>query len=86
MIHATRAESLRSSFTSSNQVQINETPLIHIWPEDRHISDHSILVENDGIDLNAWFKDMAAICYLFGALDWVRDALIPTWGVKMDLL
>jgi hypothetical protein len=28
-----------------NQVQINETPLIHIQPEDRHISDHSILVE-----------------------------------------
>jgi hypothetical protein len=45
----------------------------------------SILLEilyHDGIDLNAWFKDSAAICYLFGALDWVRDALIPTWGVK----
>jgi hypothetical protein len=28
-----------------NQVQINETPLIHIRPEDRHVSDHSILVE-----------------------------------------
>jgi hypothetical protein len=36
--------------------------------------------------LNAWFKDTAAICYLFGALDQVRDALIPTWGVKIDLL
>jgi hypothetical protein len=36
--------------------------------------------------LNAWFKDSAAICYLFGALDLVRDALIPTWGVGTDLL
>jgi hypothetical protein len=44
------------------------------------------ILYHDGIDLNAWFKDTAAICYLFGALDWVRDALIPTWGVKMDLL
>ena len=44
------------------------------------------ILYHDGIDLNAWLKDTAAICYLFGALDWVRDALIPTWGVEMDLL
>jgi hypothetical protein len=44
------------------------------------------ILYHDGIDLNAWFKDLAAICYLFGALDWVRDALIPTWGVGKDLL
>jgi hypothetical protein len=49
----------------------------------------SILLEilyHDGVDLNAWLKDSAAICYLFGALDRVRDALIPTWGVEKDLL
>jgi hypothetical protein len=45
-----------------------------------------VLTYHDGIDLNAWFKDLTAICYLFGALDLVRDALIPTWGVRMDLL
>jgi hypothetical protein len=44
------------------------------------------LLYHDGIDLNTWSKDTAAICYLFGALDWVGDALIPTWGVKMDPL
>jgi hypothetical protein len=38
---------------------------------------------HDGIDLNTEFKDRAAICYLFGALDQVGEALIPTWGVKM---
>jgi hypothetical protein len=44
------------------------------------------ILYHDSIDLNAWFKDMAAIYYLVGALDQVRDALIPTWGVKKDLL
>jgi hypothetical protein len=44
------------------------------------------ILYHDGVDLNAWFKDSAAICYLFGALDRVRDALIPTWGVEKDLL
>jgi hypothetical protein len=45
-----------------------------------------VILYHDGIDLNAWFKDLAAVCYLFGALDLVMDALIPTWGVGMDLL
>jgi hypothetical protein len=45
-----------------------------------------ILYHHDGIGLNAWFKDLAAMCYLFGALDLVMDALIPTWGVGMYLL
>jgi hypothetical protein len=44
------------------------------------------ILYHDGVGLNAWFKDSAAICYLFGALVRVRDALIPTWGVKTDPL
>jgi hypothetical protein len=45
-----------------------------------------VILYHDGVDLNAWFKDLAAMCYLFGALDLVMDALIPTWGVGTDLL
>jgi hypothetical protein len=45
-----------------------------------------VILYHDGIGLNAWFKDSAAMCYLFGALDLVMDALIPTWGVGTDLL
>jgi hypothetical protein len=45
-----------------------------------------VILYHDGVDLNTWFKDSAALCYLFGALDLVMDALIPTWGVGTDLL
>jgi hypothetical protein len=45
-----------------------------------------VILYHDGVGLNAWFKDSAAVCYLFGALDLVMDALIPTWGVGTYLL
>jgi hypothetical protein len=45
-----------------------------------------VILYHDGVGLNAWFKDLAAVCYLFGALDLVMDALIPTWGVGTYLL
>jgi hypothetical protein len=45
-----------------------------------------VILYHDGIGLNTWFKDSAVVCYLFGALDLVMDALIPTWGVGTYLL
>jgi hypothetical protein len=45
-----------------------------------------VILYHDGIGLNAWFKGLAAMCYLFGALDLVMDVLIPTWGVGTYLL
>jgi hypothetical protein len=45
-----------------------------------------VILYHDGIGLNAWFKDLAAMCNLFGALDLVMDALTPTWGVGTYLL
>jgi hypothetical protein len=45
-----------------------------------------VILYHDGVGLNAWFKDSAVVCYLFGALDLVMDALIPTWGVGTYLL
>jgi hypothetical protein len=36
------------------------------------------ILYHDGIDLNNEFKDTAAMCYSFGALDLVNEALIPT--------
>ena len=43
------------------------------------LSEHLLeILYHDGVDLNTWFKDKAAICNLFGALDRVGDAHIPT--------
>jgi hypothetical protein len=39
-----------------------------------------VILYHDGVDLNTWFKDSTAMCYLFGALDLVMDALAAFGG------